>query len=58
MRPLWMRDPWGAAAAHNPMDVNHRALSDAERWFGHPQTDAGRERVVEALAGAGVLQCP
>ncbi len=36
----------------NPMDLDYKALSNAGAWFvGRLQTDADRERVVEALGG-------
>jgi DNA helicase HerA-like ATPase len=39
-------------ATQNPMDLDYRALSNAGLWFvGRLQTDADRERVVEAMAG-------
>ncbi|MDP3277216.1 MAG: DUF853 family protein [Deltaproteobacteria bacterium] len=38
-------------ATQNPMDLDYRALSNAGLWFvGRLQTDADRERVVEAIA--------
>ena len=43
-------------ATQNPMDVDYRALSNAGMWFvGRLQTDADRERVVEAMASDGGL---
>jgi hypothetical protein len=39
-------------ATQNPMDLDYRALSNAGVWcVGRLQTDADRERVVEALSG-------
>ena len=39
-------------ATQNPMDLDYRALSNAGLWcIGRLQTDADRERVVEALGG-------
>ncbi len=39
-------------ATQNPMDLDYRALANAGLWcLGRLQTDADRERVVEALAG-------
>jgi hypothetical protein len=39
-------------ATQNPMDLDYRALSNAGWWcVGRLQTDADRERVVEAMAG-------
>lgn len=41
-------------ATQNPMDLDYRALSNAGVWcVGRLQTDADRQRVVEALRGAG-----
>ena len=41
-------------ATQNPMDLDYRALSNAGLWcVGRLQTDADRERVVEALATEG-----
>ena len=43
-------------ATQNPMDLDYRALSNAGMWFvGRLQTDADRERVVEAMASDGGL---
>jgi len=43
-------------ATQNPMDLDYRALSNAGMWFvGRLQTDADRERVVEAMACEGGL---
>jgi hypothetical protein len=43
-------------ATQNPMDLDYRALSNAGMWFvGRLQTDADRERVVEAMASEGGL---
>jgi DNA helicase HerA-like ATPase len=39
-------------ATQNPMDLDYRALSNAGVWcVGRLQTDADRERVVEAISG-------
>jgi DNA helicase HerA-like ATPase len=39
-------------ATQNPMDLDYRALSNAGVWcVGRLQTDADRERVVDALSG-------
>jgi DNA helicase HerA-like ATPase len=41
-------------ATQNPMDLDYRALSNAGAWWiGRLQTDADRERVVEAVASEG-----
>lgn len=41
-------------ATQNPMDLDYRALSNAGVWcIGRLQTDADRERVVDALSGHG-----
>ena len=38
-------------ATQNPMDLDYRALSNAELWFlGRLQTDADRARVLDGLA--------
>ena len=38
-------------ATQNPMDLDYRALSNAEFWaLGRLQTDADRERVIDGLA--------
>ena len=43
-------------ATQNPMDLDYRALSNAGLWVvGRLQTDADRERVVEAMSGEGGL---
>lgn len=40
----------------NPMDVDYRALSNAGLWFvGRLQTDADRERVIDAMGSEGGL---
>ena len=44
-------------ATQNPMDLDYRALSNAGLWFvGRLQTDADRERVVEAMASEGGIE--
>ena len=44
-------------ATQNPMDLDYRALSNAGLWFvGRLQTDADRERVVEAMGSDGGLE--
>ena len=41
-------------ATQNPMDLDYRALSNAGLWaLGRLQTDADRERVLEALGERG-----
>lgn len=41
-------------ATQNPMDIEYRALSNASLWYvGRLQTDADRERVVEAMSQSG-----
>jgi len=41
-------------ATQNPMDLDYRALSNAGAWWiGRLQTDADRQRVVEAMASEG-----
>jgi len=41
-------------ATQNPMDIDYRALGNAGLWaIGKLQTDADRERVVEALGAEG-----
>lgn len=41
-------------ATQNPMDLEYRALSNASLWYvGRLQTDADRERVVEAMSQSG-----
>jgi DNA helicase HerA-like ATPase len=41
-------------ATQNPMDLDYRVLSNAEIWcIGRLQTDADRNRVVDALASSG-----
>ena len=41
-------------ATQNPMDLDYRVLSNAGTWWvGRLQTDADRERVVEAVASEG-----
>src|SRR5262249_10901496 len=41
-------------ATQNPMDLDYRALGNAGLWFlGRLQTDAGRARGLDGLAGAG-----
>lgn len=41
-------------ATQNPMDLEYRALSNASLWYvGRLQTDADRERVVEAMSQTG-----
>jgi hypothetical protein len=41
-------------ATQNPMDLDYRVLSNAGAWWiGRLQTDADRERVVEAVASEG-----
>jgi hypothetical protein len=43
-------------ATQNPMDLDYRALSNAGLWLvGRLQTDADRERVVEAMASEAGL---
>jgi hypothetical protein len=43
-------------ATQNPMDIDYRALGNAGLWaIGKLQTDADRERVVEALGAEGDL---
>jgi hypothetical protein len=44
-------------ATQNPMDLDYRALSNAGLWFvGRLQTDADRQRVVEAMASEGGIE--
>jgi len=44
-------------ATQNPMDLDYRALSNAGVWLvGRLQTDADRERVVEAMASEGGIE--
>ena len=41
-------------ATQNPMDIEYRALSNASLWYvGRLQTDADRQRVVEAMSQSG-----
>lgn len=41
-------------ATQNPMDLEYRALSNASLWYvGRLQTDADRQRVVEAMSQSG-----
>lgn len=56
-RVSWTASPLGVGvviATQNPMDLDHRALSNAGLWcIGRLQTDADRERVIEGLSTAG-----
>ena len=46
-------------ATQNPMDLDYRSLSNAGLWFvGRLQTDADRERVVDAMASDATPGAP